>query len=124
MKHPEIEWALSQRKKQQRDIRKRFTRYKVYFDRSRMYISYVQSFLLLLVLMEAYKETAFGIWFYDNKWITLPVFLVMFMGVSMLIGYLDKRYIRPGEQDELIESNPPWTNMRDKINDLHDKLCK
>jgi len=118
------EWRACRKRRNKNEIQRRVTRYKVYFDRSRMYISYVQFFLLLLVFTEAYRETTFGVWFYANKWLTLPAFLILFFFGSMVIGFLDRRYIRPGEQDELIETNPSWTKMRDKINDLHKKLCE
>ena len=87
-------------------IGKRIVRYKVYFDRSRMYIGYVQFIILLLVLFESYKETKFGVWFYDNVLWAFPVFLVLFFSGSIIIGYLDKKFIRPYEQEEVTSTNP------------------
>ena len=115
-------WVGISRRRKVSEMQRRVTRYKVYFDRSRMYISYVQFFILLLVFTEAYKDTAFGVWFYAHKFITVPAFFIAFMVGSMVVGYLDRKYIRPGEQDELMKTNPPWQEMKGKIDELHQKL--
>lgn len=78
--------------------------------------------MLLLVLFEAYKETKFGVWFYGNFAWAFPVFLILFFSGSVVIGYLDKKYIRPHEQSEIIQSNPVWMNMYRKITEINEKL--
>jgi len=103
---------------------KTLVRYKVYFDRSRMYIGYIQFIILLLVLFEAYSETKFGVWFYSNIAWAFPVFLVLFFAGSIVLGYLDKRFIRPHEQSEVIKTNPVWMDMYRKICKIEEELKK
>ena len=92
----------------------RLIRFKIYFDRSRVYVGYGQFFIILLVFFEAYKETKFGVWFY-SKWWTLPAFVVLFFVVSIIIGYIDKVFIRPREVTELNKINPEFMKMYKKI---------
>ena len=89
-----------------------------------MYIGYIQFILLLLVLFEAYKETNFGMWFYDNIAWAFPLFLILFFTGSVILGYLDKKHIRPHEQGEIISTNPLWMNMYRKICKIEEELKK
>ena len=93
---------------------KRLIRYKVYFDRSRIYVGYGQFIMMLLVFFKVYENTRFGAWFY-SKWWTIPAFIVLFFCVSIVIGYLDKRYIRPGEASEINKVNPELMAIHEKV---------
>jgi hypothetical protein len=97
-------------------------KYKVYLDRARMYVGYIQFFILLALFMRPYSETNFGIWFYNNKIFTIPGVIILFLVVSILIGYLDRQFIRPAEQDELASTNPKWTKLFKELKKLDDKI--
>jgi len=106
------------------EIGKRIVRYKVYFDRSRMYIGYAQFMVLLLVLFKSYKDTRFGEWFFANVIWVFPLFLVVFFGCSIILGYLDKKYIRPHEQAEIVKTNPVYMDMYRKVKNIEKILKK
>jgi len=86
-----------------------------------MYIGSIQFLLVLFVFMEAYNDTKFGTWFYEHKLISYPAFLILFLAVSIVVGYLDKKYVRPGELGEISSTNPILMEMKKTIDDLHEK---
>jgi hypothetical protein len=96
--------------------------FKVFLDRARMYVGYIQFFILLAVFMRPYSETKFGAWFYSHKLLTVPGVIISFILLSVLIGYLDKKFIRPGEQFELASTNPKWTRLFEELKELDDKI--
>ena len=97
-------------------------RYKVYLDRTRAYIGYVQFVAILLVFVEAYKETPFGRWFYGHSAITIPAFIVLFIVLSLVVGYVDKRVVRSHEQDEMNQTNPWVREMNDRLERIERKI--
>lgn len=101
---------------------KTLIRYKVYFDRSRMYIGYAQFIILLLVLFKSYKDTRFGGWFFDNVIWVFPLFLAVFFGLSIILGFLDKRFIRPHEQKEVTSTNPWIIEILKEVQKTNKKL--
>ena len=101
---------------------KQLVRVKVYFDRSRMYIGYIQFFMMLLLLFEAYKDTRFGGWFYNNILWAFPLFMILFFCGSVVIGYFDKKYIRPHESSEITQINPVFMEMYRKVTQIHEKV--
>jgi len=96
-------------------------RWKVYFDRARGYIGYVQFFIILMVFMESYKETDIGIWFFKYSLLTIPGFFILFFMGCIVLGYFDKKYIRSGELDEYNKSSPVIMDIQKKVNEILNK---
>lgn len=94
---------------------KKLIRYKVYFDRARIYLGYAQFIMMLLVFLKIYEKTKLGQWFFSNIWFTFPLFILMFFGISIIVGYLDKKYIRPYETTEINKVNPEFMEMYNTI---------
>ena len=80
-------------------------RFKVYMDRARVYIGYVQFAFTTFIMLKVYEDTKIGGWFFSHWWAILLFFFIFFAGL-IVIGYLDKRYIRPYEQSEMNSTNP------------------
>jgi hypothetical protein len=94
---------------------KRIIRFKVYIERSKSYLGYVNFILIFLLFLEKYKNTSFGVWFYGHSKFTVPAAIVLFIVVAVLWGYVDKKYIRPLEQDEVNQTNEKFMEMYHKI---------
>ncbi|NJO88334.1 MAG: hypothetical protein HC831_04725 [Chloroflexia bacterium] len=69
--------------------RKTLIRWKVYIDRAKMYIGYIQFLMIAFVLLEAYKDTSLGKLIYDHLIISLPIIFLVFILLSLIIGRLD-----------------------------------
>ena len=96
---------------------------KVFLDRSRMYVSYIQFFMLGIILLKSFKDEPFGIWVFANAIWTIPLtVIVMGMG-ALLIGYLDLRLgIFSAEQKPISERNPVLNELNKKLDSIIDKI--
>ena len=75
-----------------------------------MYIGYAQFIMVLLIFLNPYKETKFGIWIFSHIWAMIALLVVIF-GIFIVIGWLDKKYIRGKEQVELMKTNTIQMDM-------------
>lgn len=98
-------------------------RWKIYIDRSRMYISYIQFFLIAIVFLEKYHYTDWGKTIFDYALISIPIAVVLFIIFSLVIGYLDSKLgFRQEEQRNQSYSNPFMVEMLNEIKELNKKI--
>ena len=98
-------------------------RWKVYFDRSRMYIGYIQFFLIGIVFLQSYKESSWGSYIFKYALISIPVAFILFVLLSLVLGYLDSKLgLREEEQRNLSRSNPVMMEMLDQLKALNKKM--
>lgn len=98
-------------------------RWKVYIDRSRMYIGYIQFFLIGIVFLKEYKDTWWGEKIFEYTLISIPVSLVLFILLSLILGYLDSKLgFREEEQRNLSKSNPITMDMLAQLHEINKKL--
>ena len=111
---------------QKRPINKRsLIRWKIYIDRSRMYIGYIQFFLIGVVFLKDYKETSWGQFIFKFALISIPVAVILFIIFSLLLGYFDSRLgLRAEEFRNLSKSNPVMTDILDSLNEIKERLKK
>ncbi len=98
--------------------KKSLIRWKVYIDRSKMYIGYVQ-FLLITLGDNPVTEFVF-----NSPMIAVPIILVIFVIASLLLGYLDSRLgFREEEIRNHSRSNPVLMDIQKSLNELNDKVA-
>src|SRR5665647_347676 len=104
----------------QPDLNKRtFIRWKVYFDRSRMYIGYIQFFLIVFVFLRSFKDNYYGDLFFKYALISIPIFFLVFIISVVFIGYLDlKLGLREEEFKNLSKSNPVTMDILETIKSM------
>ena len=82
-------------------------RWKVYIDRARMYIGYIQFLMIGFVFLEAYKESSIGVLIFDNLLVSIPILFLIFIVLSLIIGRLDTVFgLREEELRNSTSSNP------------------
>jgi hypothetical protein len=108
----------------QPDINKRtIIRWKVYFDRSRMYIGYIQFFLIGIVFLKSFKDNPWGEWIFKYAIISIPVAFLLFVILSLVLGYFDSKLgLREEEQRNLSRSNPVMMEMLNQLKELNKKI--
>ena len=108
----------------QPDLNKRtFIRWKVYFDRSRMYIGYIQFFLIGIVFLQSFKEKPWGEFIFKYAIISIPIAFLLFVLLSLVLGYFDSKLgIREEEQRNLSKSNPIMMEMLGQLKELNKKI--
>jgi hypothetical protein len=103
--------------------RKSLIRWKIYFDRSRMYIGYIQFFLIGIVFLQSFEDKSWGDLIFNNAIIAIPVALVLFILISLILGWLDTKLgFREEELRNLSKSNPIMMEMLQELKDLNRKL--
>lgn len=108
----------------QPNINKRsIIRWKVYFDRSRMYIGYIQFFLIGIVFLKSFKDNPWGEWIFKYAIISIPIAFLLFVILSLVLGYFDSKLgLREEEQRNLSRSNPVMMEMLDQLKELNKKI--
>jgi hypothetical protein len=98
-------------------------RWKIYFDRSRMYIGYIQFFLIGIVFLQSFKDKSWGELIFKNALISIPIALVLFILLSLILGYLDSKLgLREEEFRNLSRSNPVMMEMLEQLKKINEKL--
>ena len=101
----------------------RLIRYKTYLDRARVYVGYFQFAVMVLVMLKVYNETAWGMWLFAHKGV-LVLSIVFLFGIFIVVGYIDRWWIKPKEIEELQKADPFFMAMKKEVNEIHEKLCK
>lgn len=98
-------------------------RWKIYFDRSRMYIGYIQFFLIGIVFLRSFKDNSFGELIFKYAIITIPIALILFVFLSLVLGYMDSKLgFREEELRNLSKSNPVMMEMLEELKEIKAKL--
>ena len=97
-------------------------RWKIYIDRARMYIGYFQFLMLVVIFINAIKDNTFGKYLVEYSAISIPLLFVLFIGGSLLLGYLDSKLgIRSEEMRNLSYHNPVQREMLEILKELKDE---
>lgn len=100
-------------------------RWKVYFDRSRMYVGYLQFFLIGIVFIQSFKGQWWGDLIFSYALISIPVLLILFIIFSLIIGYIDSRMgFREEEMRNLSKSNPVMMEILESIKELKKEIAE
>jgi hypothetical protein len=98
---------------------RRLVRYKVYIDRSRMYISYIQFLATIFIVVKLLKNGWLKTWIFDNWYLSFPLMFFAFIGGCLFLGYLESMLkIRDLEQENYSKANPEWERLMKKIDEL------
>ena len=104
--------------------RRSLIRWKIYFDRSRMYIGYIQFFLIGIVFLQSFKEHPWGEFIFAYAAVWIPVILILFVALSLVLGYLDTKLgFREEELRNLSSSNPVMMEMLRSLDEMKNKLA-
>jgi hypothetical protein len=112
--------------------RKTLIRWKIYIDRARMYVGYIQFLMIAFVLLEAYKESNLGKLIFNNMLISVPVIFVLFIILSLIVGRIDTILgLREEELRNSSTSNPVMREIlknmgeiKKELNDIKSKVGK
>ncbi|MBU8892418.1 MAG: hypothetical protein KOO66_06540 [Bacteroidales bacterium] len=99
--------------------KKTLIRWKVYLDRSKMYIGYVNLLMMVTIFLGAIKNTEVGKFLLTNVYIAIPVLIVVFVFFALLLGYWDSKLgIRSEEMRNLSLQNPVQKEILETIREL------
>ena len=88
-----------------------------------MYIGYIQFFLIGIVFLQSFKEKTWGELIFNNAIIAIPIALILFVLLSLILGWLDSKLgLREEELRNLSKSNPIMMEILKELKDLNRKL--
>jgi len=105
--------------------RETLIRWKIYIDRAKMYVGYVQFLMIAFVLLEAYKESYFGKLIFENMIISIPVIFLIFIVLSLIVGRIDTLLgLREEELRNSSNSNPVMRDILKNMKEIKEELQK
>lgn len=96
--------------------RQTLIRWKIYIDRAKMYVGYIQFLMIAFVLLEAYKDTLLGRLIFEHMIISIPILILIFIVLSLLIGRIDT--VLGLREEELRNSSSSNPVMREMLNNM------
>jgi len=100
-------------------------RWKVYIDRSKMYIGYIQFLLIIFVFIKSLGTNALTEFVFFNPFISVPLILIIFVLFSLILGYLDSKLgLREEEIRNHSKSNPVLMEIQKSLVELESKIDK
>lgn len=94
-------------------------RWKVYIDRARMYIGYINFFMLGVVFLRSYKDSSWGAYIFEHYYFTFPLLFVAFFIFSLILGYIDSKLgFREEEMRNASNSNPVIMEILETVREL------
>lgn len=88
-----------------------------------MYVGYIQFFLIGIVFLQSFKGQPWGNFIFEYAAISIPIVLILFMMLSLLLGYLDTKLgFRAEELRNLSSSNPVMMEMLRSLEEIKAQL--
>lgn len=94
-------------------------RWKIYIDRARMYIGYISFVMIAFMFLNDFENESIRTFLDENKLITYPVVMVIFVIFSLVLGRLDTKFgVRKEEMRNASSENPVLMEILEKINKI------
>lgn len=100
-------------------------RWKVYIDRSKMYIGYIQFLLIIFVFINSLDNNPVSQFVVEKPYIAVPLVLILFVVCSLILGYLDSKLgFREEEIRNHARSNPVLRQIQTSLDEVNSKIDK
>jgi hypothetical protein len=97
-------------------IKKGVINFKIYFDRARMYLGYINFFMLNVVLFNSSEGGKIANIVNENRILWIPLLFIFYTAVLIFIGYLDTRLgLRQEELRNNAMNNPVIRELVDSV---------
>ena len=105
--------------------KKRIIALKIYFDRARMYVGYINFFILNLVLINSFDNPEIKVFVLDYKFLLVPVLFMAYTILLIVIGYLDTKLgFRQEEMRNNASINPVMQDLIRAVDEIRDEVKK
>ena len=100
--------------------KQKFITLKIYFDRARMYLGYINFFMLTLVLLQSFENELLHSLMKEYRLILVPVLVLLYGAVLLFIGFLDTKLgFRQEELRNNASVNPVMQELLGTIHEIH-----
>ncbi len=102
-----------------------FIRWKIHIDISRMYIGYIQFFMMGLVFFKTFEKNPVGVLIFEYAVISIPILFLAFIFFSILLGYWESKLgLKEEEHKKLTTQNPLMMELIQDIKEIKFELSK
>lgn len=106
-------------------LKKMLIAFKIYFDRARMYLGYINFFILNLVLINSFDNTTISNFISDYKYMVIPLLFIIYLVILIFIGYLDTKLgLRQEEMRNNALFNPYLQDLLQTVKDIQLEVRK
>ena len=105
------------------ESKKKLIAIKIYFDRARMYLGYINFFMLNIVLINSFDNPVLKEYISDYKWFVIPALFFVYSILLIFIGYLDTKLgFRQEEMRNNALVNPVMQDLLKHIYETHQMI--
>lgn len=99
-------------------------RWKIYLDRARMYLNYINFVMIAFVFLSAIEDARLRQILDENRLIIYPVVMLIFIGVSLILGYFDTKLgLRKEEMRNNATENPVTLEILTHLRELKAEIA-
>lgn len=99
--------------------RKAVVRWKIYLDRARMYLGYINFVMIAFVFLNSFQDVQIRHLLDEYKLIIYPVIMLLFVGISFFLGRLDTKLgMRKEEMRNNATENPVMMEILDSLQEI------
>lgn len=103
--------------------KKTLIRWKIYIDRAKMYIGYLQFFMIGFVFLESFRDDSIGQLIFNNLIVSIPILFLLFIVLSLVVGRIDTVLgLREEELRNSTQSNPVMREILEELKDIKQEL--
>lgn len=103
--------------------KKALVRWKIYIDRARMYIGYISFIMIAFIFLNDLNNETIRHFLDDNKLITYPLVMILFVVFSLILGRLDTKFgVRKEEMRNASSENPVLMEILEKVKKIDSKV--
>lgn len=107
------------------EVNKRsFVRWKIYIDRARMYLGYINFLMIAFVFLNSIKNSGIRNFLDGNHLFTYPLIILIFLVFSLILGRLDTKLgFRREELRNSSVENPVLMEILGSLEELKDEVA-
>lgn len=110
---------------EKRKVKKGIISIKIFFDRARMYLGYINFFMLNVLLLNSSDDGFLANMVNQNRIFWIPVLFIFYTVVLVFIGFLDTKFgFRQEEMRNNSLHNPVLMDMINSINEIKEEVKK
>lgn len=110
-------------KKELKNVRKKLVNWKIYIDRAKMYINYINFGMIIFLFVDSLKEYEITQELIPNSRTGLLLLVPIFFAFSLFLGFLDTRLgIKSEEAKQNSMKNPVMNEILNKLENIEKKL--
>ena len=103
--------------------KKTAVRWKIYLDRAGMYLGYINFVMIAFVFLNSIKDQGIRTFMDDNKLLVYPAIVVIFIGISLVLGRFDTKFgLRKEEMRNNATENPVMNEILESLEEIKSKM--